>query len=114
MVLISLSLSIYITSDKILTYQNKRRIIIAVARININTLRDLLLADLQITFPTGLAELAEPLAEVEWILILERAFVDQLLLIVQADFKLVFAQNVRIGHVRGMVNQSRVCESARH
>lgn len=64
------------------TYQNQWGIVVKVTSIDIDTFSDLFLADLQIPFSTGIAEVLERLTEVQWVVVLDGALFDQLLLIV--------------------------------
>lgn len=54
-----------------MAYQDQRRVVVLVACVDVDALGDELLARLLIAPPTGLAEQAEVVAEVQWVFLLE-------------------------------------------
>lgn len=63
------------------THQNQGGVVVGIASIDIGTFRDLFLANLQIPLTTSIAEFPKRLAEVQRVVILDGALLDQLLLI---------------------------------
>lgn len=78
--------------------------------IYIDPLSDFLLTNLKVPLTTRLAELPKRLAEVERVVVDNGSLLNQLLLIVQADFQLVLAQNCVVSHCEEVASCSMVAE----
>lgn len=75
------------------TYQDQWRIVVTVPCVQVHAQRDLLLAYLEVTPSTGLAELAKVLAGVERVVLLQPTRGDIGTLLVEGCFKLEFVQD---------------------
>ena len=81
-------------------YKNQGRVIVFVSRVDVHALRNHLLADLQVTPPTGLAEQPEVVAQVERVLLLQLPRRDGLGFRREGSLELVLLLDVHSGECK--------------
>lgn len=73
------------------TYQDQRRVVELIPGVDVRPLGDGLLARFQIPPPASLTETAKSLCEVEGILLLQPPISNELRLLIETGFQLVFS-----------------------
>ena len=75
------------------TNQYQRRVVETVSAVNVDAFLDLFLADFEVAPSTSLAEDAECVAQIKWIVLLENSGFDLLVLIMKGGLEVVLFQD---------------------